>query len=115
MSAESNKAVVRELFEVALNRGDAALATTLLHPEFVDHDPIPGQPAGGEAAAPYIVGYLRDRARENGQPSPGIVIDELVAEGDQVAMRWHAGPLKAFVFLRVRDGRVIERRAAFQR
>lgn len=119
MSSESNKAVVRRIFEEAFNENKPELAEQLFHPEYVDHNPIPGQPPGA-AAGRFIAEYLN---RRGGGGGARITIEEIVAESDIVAVRWTAGraapgaepSVEALLMLRLRDGKVCERWAAFNR
>jgi predicted SnoaL-like aldol condensation-catalyzing enzyme len=108
----TNQDVVRRVFLEAINGNDPELFGSLLHPDFVDHNPLPGQPSG-KAAGPYIVEHL---VQVTGG-SPDIVIHQIVGDGDLVAVRWTAGrgSLEALVFVRLERGTVIERWAAFNR
>jgi len=110
MSIEMNKQLVRDFFERAINGKDAALAERLLHSEFVDHNPIPGQPAGAKAGR-FIVEHVA--AMSNGHPH--VVIEHILAEGDMVAARWTDGGVDVLIHVRVRDGKLAERWAAFNR
>jgi len=114
MSSEHNKQLVRDFFERAVNGNDPALAETLFHPEFVDHNPIPGQPAGAQAG-PFIVEHIAKQA--NGRPQ--IIVEHAFSEGDMIAVRWSSGDgergVEVLLHVRVRDGKIAERWAAFQR
>ncbi len=113
MDTQTNKTAVVRIFE-AINQNKPELAEQLFHEEFVDHNPIDGQPPG-RAAGRFIVEFLNSGGRR-----AGIVLHQVVAEGDLVSVRWTAGPLQrpaieAIVMLRLENGRVIERWAAFIR
>jgi predicted ester cyclase len=90
MSIESNKAVVRRYYEEVLNRGNLGLLETIVRPDYVEHDPLPGQGAG-IAGLRKRVEMLRDGLK------PEFTIEQTVAEGDTVVVRWtnrgrHVGP-----------------------
>jgi predicted SnoaL-like aldol condensation-catalyzing enzyme len=114
MSLESNKQLVRDFFLRAVNGNDPALAETLIHPEFVDHHPIPGQPQGPKTG-PFIVEHLVGMS--NGKPQ--VEIRHVFAEGDMVAAYWTnttpKGALEVLVHLRIKDGKIAERWAALRR
>jgi steroid delta-isomerase-like uncharacterized protein len=99
--------------------GDAAAFDRLLVDDFVDHNPVPGQPAGREGFA-----YWAASARAAFAGLHGTVEDTLV-DGDRLAGRttWrgtHAGPFlgvpatgrelqfDAFHIVRFADGRAAE-------
>ena len=78
MSAEENKAVVRQFYASAL---DPDRAAAFLSPDFVDHTFPPGFPRGVE-------GYRRLAAMFHGAfPDLRVEVEQLVAEGDRVADR----------------------------
>jgi predicted ester cyclase len=97
----------------------------LMAPDFLDHDPLPGQPAGADAG-PYVVD-----AMHGAHPDLRFAIDDLVAEGDRVTIRWtlrgtRTGPLlgrpptgrpvelQAIVIFRLAAGRLAERWAGWK-
>ena len=117
MSAE-NKAMCRRWFEEVWNQGRAATIDELLAPDAVVHGLGPDQ-HGPDEFKPF---YRQYRASF---PDIHIHVDELVAEGDRVAVRWsgkatHKGDDLGFkatgrpvafsgmVFVRVKDGRLVE-------
>jgi uncharacterized protein YbjT (DUF2867 family)/predicted ester cyclase len=122
---ELNKRVVRRVFEDVIPAGDRDAMRALMAPGFVDHDPLPGQPAGAEAGA-YVVDTMH-----GAHPDLRFAIDDLVAEGDRVTVRWtlrgtNTGPLlgrpptgrpvelKAIVIFRLAAGRLVERWAGWK-
>ena len=124
MSA-ANKALIRRVFEELIPAGDGAGLSALMAPDFLDHDPLPGQPAGA-AAGEYVV-----RTMHTAQPDLRFTIDDLVAERDRVTIRWtlhgtNTGPLlgrpptgrpielAAIVIFRVAGGRIAERWAGWK-
>lgn len=43
MTLDANKALVRRVFEEVIPSGDATAMRDLVAPDFLDHDPLPGQ------------------------------------------------------------------------
>jgi steroid delta-isomerase-like uncharacterized protein len=122
---DANKALIRRIFEEVIPAGDPAAMRDLVAPDFLDHDPLPGQPAGAEGAE-YVVSTMH-----TAHPDLQFTIDDLVAEADRVAIRWtlrgtNTGPmlgrppsgqpveLAAIVIFRIADGRLAERWAAWK-
>jgi steroid delta-isomerase-like uncharacterized protein len=122
---EANKALIRRVFKEVIPAGDAATMRALVTPDFLDHDPMPGQPEGA-AGAQYVVEMMH-----GAHPDLRFTIDDLVAEGDRVVVRWtlrgtNTGPmlgrppsgrpveLAAVVIFRVADGRLAERWAGWK-
>lgn len=125
MTLDANKALVRRVFEEVIPSGDATAMRDLVAPDFLDHDPLPGQPAGVQGAE-YVV-----TTRHGAHPDLRFTIDELVAEADRVVVRWtlrgtNTGPmfgrppsgrpveLRAIVIFRIADGRLAERWAGWK-
>lgn len=123
MTLEANKARVRSLFEEVFPAGDLIGVRDLVDPEIVDHNPLPGQPAGVKGIE-YVVSAMR-----TAQPDLKFTVDDLLAEGDRVAIRWtlrgtNTGPMlgqppsgepvemTAIVIFRIADGKIAERWAA---
>ncbi len=120
-----NRGVVRRVFEEVIPAGDREGMRALMAPDFVDHDPLPGQPAGVDAGA-YVVDTMH-----GAHPDLRFAIDDLVADGDRVTIRWtlrgtQTGPLlgrppsmrpvelKAIVIFRLAAGRLAERWAGWK-
>ena len=128
MSSEENKKLVLEHYESFLHKQDAEAVRKQLAPDFRDHEMPPETPPGPEPA-------LEFRAMlHTAFPDLRIKIEDIVAEGDLVAVRatWtgtHRGVMptmpfpasnRAFaftgmVFWRIRDGRIVERWATIDR
>lgn len=94
MDPETNKAIIRRLYDGLFNGGDLAVAGDLLDPDYVGHDP-PDSPAPLRGPAAMAEGARHLRAAF---PDCRFVVEELIAEGDAVAARvaltgTHAGPL----------------------
>ena len=128
MTTEENKKLVLEHHESFVHQQDAEAVRKQLAPDFRDHEMPPDTPPGPEAA-------LQFRAMQHKAfPDLRIEIEDVVAEGDLVAVRarWtgtHRGPMptmnipvtnRAFaftgmVFWRIRDGQIVERWATIDR
>jgi predicted ester cyclase len=125
MTLEANKALIRRVFEEVIPAGEPAAMRDFVAPDFLDHDPLPGQPAGVEGAE-YVVSTMH-----TAHPDLRFSIDDLVAEADRVTIRWtlygtHTGPLfgrpptglpvelAAIVIFRVSDGKIRERWAGWK-
>ena len=93
MSAEDNKAAVQHMGEEAFNKGNLDVLDELVAQDVVDHDPAPGQPPGREGIKQFV-SELRTAF-----PDLQLALDELIAEGDKVVVRWtmrgtHLGELR---------------------
>lgn len=80
MNTEQNTTIVRRLYELA-NNGDAEGIGGLVAEGYVEHDPLPGQGTGREGVVDrfsMLVGAL----------APRFTIEDVVAEGDRVVVRW---------------------------
>ena len=125
MTLDANKALIRHVFEDVIPAGDPTAMRELVVADFLDHDPLPGQPAGVEGAE-YVVSTMH-----GAHPDLRFTIDDLVAEGDRVTIRWtlrgtNTGPLlgrppsgqpvelAAIVIFRIADGRIAERWAGWK-
>src|SRR5690349_17546633 len=126
MTAEANKELVLRVFQQVIPAGDPAAMRACVTEDFLDHDPLPGQPAGA-AGAEYVVANMA-----GGHPDIRFAIHDLVAEGDRVTVRWtmrgtRSGTflgqpptgepveLSAIVIFRIEDGRLAERWAGWKR
>jgi steroid delta-isomerase-like uncharacterized protein len=125
MTLHENKALMRHIFEDVIPAGDTTAMRALVAPEWLDHDPLPGQPDGPEGPV-YVVSTLH-----TAHPDLRFTIDDLIAEEDRVAVRWtmratNTGPmlgrpptgnaveLAAVVIFRIADGRIAERWAGWK-
>jgi predicted ester cyclase len=81
---EQNKAIVRRIFEEIFNQGKLEVADELLAPNTDVHVPFE-HPGSGPAALKKIVASLRA-----GFPDIHLEIDDLIGEGDKVAVAWHS-------------------------
>jgi predicted ester cyclase len=81
MSADANKEVLRTYVETIFNQQQVDRAGELVAPDYVDHAALPGQAPGLAGAKQKWAMYLA------GLPDLRVTIEELVAEGDKVAVR----------------------------
>jgi predicted ester cyclase len=122
---DANKALIRHVFEKVIPAGDQAAMRELVDPAWIDHDPLPGQP-GGLQGAEYVVSTMH-----GAHPDLRFSIEDLVAEGDRVTIRWtmrgtRTGPmfgrpptgepveLAAIVIFRIAAGKIAERWAGWK-
>lgn len=89
---ETNKALVRRVYDEAYSGGRVELVDELLSPEYVNHQVFPGLPAGREGIK-MVIGAMRTAF-----PDMYIEIHDMVAEGELVYVRatirgTHLGPL----------------------
>ncbi len=120
MSTAANKSLVHRFIEEVLVGGDFAMLAELTACTCVDHAATVDQPSGLARVAPLMIVW---RAAF---PDFGIAIEELVAEGDTVAVRstlhgTHQGEflgvpptgrrmaVAGMEFYRLAEGRIIER------
>ena len=80
MDTELHKKTTRRLYEL-LNDGDAAAIGDLVTPDYEEHDPLPGQGTGREGAIDRFSMLITGLA-------PHFTIEDVVAEGDRVVVRW---------------------------
>src|SRR5215216_4070940 len=120
MSVEENKAIMRQYFEGAWEQGNIELLDELLAADYVNHNPAtPEMPTGPEGVK-GVVSMFR-----SGMPDLKVVIEDMVAEGDEVVTRYalegtHRGELfgaaptgkrlsiKSITVERVSDGKIVE-------
>jgi steroid delta-isomerase-like uncharacterized protein len=116
---ERNKAVIRRFVEEVQNQRDWAVFDELNADDFVNHSAPPGVPADKEGGKMFLGGFL------NAFPDATFTIEDMIAEGDQVATKkTFSGTHEAEFFgipatgnrvtltfvdiMRVRDGRITE-------
>jgi len=85
MSSEENKALVRRFYEEVFNQKQLDRAGEFVAPDYLDHGAVPGQGPGLEGAkqqrwAMYFAAI----------PDLHATIDDMVAEGDKVVVRYTA-------------------------
>lgn len=120
---EENKALVRRVLEESFSKGTVDVLEEVLAEDFVAHAPSePGH--GAETQDRERLAEEIERNRE-AFPDMTFTVEELIAEGDSVAVRWsargtHQGELmgleptdkeislKGMNFLHVKDGKIAE-------
>ena len=122
---EANKALIRRVFEEVIPAGNTSAMRDVMASDFLDHDPLPGQPAGA-AGGEYVVSTMH-----TAHPDLQFTIDDLMAEADRVTIRWtlrgtNTGPLlgrppsgqpvelAAIVIFRIANGKIAERWAGWK-
>ena len=81
MSTETNKRVVRRFYDEVLNSGSIGALEELAAPDYEEHDMLPGQGTG--------LAGLHDRvAMLKRGLDPRFTIEDVIAEGDKVVVRW---------------------------
>jgi predicted SnoaL-like aldol condensation-catalyzing enzyme len=105
MTPEQNKAIVRLLFEEVLPAPTLPDdVDQLVSESFVDHDPaVPDQARGIDSirATHAFLHRVFEQVKFH--------IDDIIAEGDKVAVRWSAGRARAIAWFRLEDGKIVDR------
>jgi steroid delta-isomerase-like uncharacterized protein len=79
--SESMKAVARRFFQEVVNEGRLEVIEEVTTDGFVEHETIPGAPEGREAVVWFV------RSFREGVPDLTAEIEDLIAEGDRLAVR----------------------------
>ena len=119
MTAREMKALIRHIMEDGFNKRDMSVVHASFHPDYVRHGH--GVPSMGSLAE-----HVEDlQARHQAFEDAHFVIEQMVAEGDTVAVRYtfhgvHAGEFGGIAptglrvsrasaaFFTIRDGKVVE-------
>jgi steroid delta-isomerase-like uncharacterized protein len=93
MSTEANKSLIRRFIEEVNNKQTLVAAEQFLAPTYVDHSAPPGLPTGPEGWRQLRTMFF------NAFSNIHIVVEDIVAEGDRVAVRFtmqalHTGELR---------------------
>jgi steroid delta-isomerase-like uncharacterized protein len=83
MNTERNKAIARRWSEELWSQGNLAVASEIISPDYVRHDPGDPFPAQGPEDVKRIVTMLRSML-----PDLTITVEQMVAEGDYVVSRY---------------------------
>jgi len=84
--SEENKAIARRFLEEGFNTGDPTVADEIIDPNFSYHDPgTPPLPSGPEGFNQLLSMY------HEAFPDIHVTIEDLIAEGDKVVVRWTGG------------------------
>jgi steroid delta-isomerase-like uncharacterized protein len=78
---DRNKQVVRRIYEEVLNTRNLDLLDTLVRPDYVEHDPLPGQGSGIQGMKDRYTMLFKGL-------DPQFTIEDMIAEGDKVVVRW---------------------------
>jgi len=81
MSELDNKALVRRYYDEVLNQGQLSVLDQIAAHDYVEHDPLPGQGNGRDDLRARVE-MLRAAFK------PQFSIEDIVAEGDRVVIRW---------------------------
>jgi steroid delta-isomerase-like uncharacterized protein len=118
--AAANKELVRRFYEEVYGAWNMALVDAVVSPRFVSHDWPEGGPIGPQAFRDYY------SAIRSAVPDARYVVDDLIAEGDRVVVRWRmlgthksafgdipatgkAITLKGIAVYRLEEGKLVER------
>jgi predicted ester cyclase len=118
--AAANKALLRRFYNEVYVDWDMSLVDAVVSPQFTSHDWPDGGPTGPQAFRQY---YAAIRAAVS---DARYEVDDLIAEGDRVVVRWrllgtHTGhfggiapsgrtiTLKGIAIYRVNEGKLVER------
>jgi predicted ester cyclase len=82
MSTEENKANARRFYEEVWNQGNVAALNELMSPSAVAHQLPPGVPSGISGFKLYVKAYRVVF------PDAHFAVEDLIAEGDKVVVRW---------------------------
>jgi steroid delta-isomerase-like uncharacterized protein len=121
MSAEENKAIIQRFFDEVWNQGHLNRVDELEHPNSINYGYLtnPEFGVGQEGTKRFVAAY------RTAFPNIRVVIEDIIAEGDKVAVRWlargtHTGQLLNFsptgkevittgtFFYRLTDGKIAE-------
>ena len=80
--AETNKAIVKREVEEVWNRRKLDILDEIFAPDFINHDPSNPQITDRNSFKQWASTVLK------GFPDLHLTIDDLIAEGDEVACRW---------------------------
>jgi predicted ester cyclase len=81
MSNDTNKALTRRFYEQVLNGRQAHVIDEIAVIGYDEHDPLPGQGEGCEGLKNRVNMLVEGLA-------PTFTIEDLIAEGDRVVVRW---------------------------
>jgi steroid delta-isomerase-like uncharacterized protein len=119
MSIEQNKELLRRFSQEIINQGNMGLADQILAPNYLNHNPVPGQ-------APGLEGFKRSlTGLRMAFPDMKETVEVILAEGDLVSVRatrraTHEGTfmgvpgthrpvtIPTMYFARVQDGKITD-------
>ena len=120
VNAVANKELVRRFYKEVYGDWNMALVDEVVSPQFTSHDWPKGSPTGPQGFRNFY------SAIQSAVPDARYEVDDLIAEGDRVVVRWrllgtHKGAfggiaptgraiaLKGIAIYRVEDGKLMER------
>jgi steroid delta-isomerase-like uncharacterized protein len=120
MSTQENKALIARLYEEVFMKWNMAFVDEVFAQEYIDHSVPPGTPRGPEGVRQFY-GTLRTAF-----PDLQYTVEDLIAEGNKVVVRWrwnatHRGeflripatgkeaPMTGIAIYRITGGRIVER------
>jgi predicted ester cyclase len=77
--SEENKRKTRQFYSEVMQKGNLAMLDDLIAPNFVDHQPAPGQGPGAAGVKQFVT------AVRNAISGLQVTVEHMVAEGDMVA------------------------------
>ncbi|CAN5728381.1 ester cyclase [soil metagenome] len=83
MSVETNRALIRRLFDEVLNGGNTDALNEIISGEYVEHDALPGQEAGGAEGVRQRLAILREAF-----PDLSWHLQDLIAAEQKAVARW---------------------------
>ena len=118
--SEDNKAKMRQFYEEVVQNGNFAMLEELAAPNFVDHNPAPGQAPGAEGIKQFFT------ALRAALSDLRVRVEQMISEGDKVAAHVsisgrHTGELMGIPpngkevvmrisdIVRIEDGKAVER------
>jgi predicted ester cyclase len=116
---EANKKLVREFIDAVFNRHDLGAVDRYLSPAYVERNPKPGEAADLAGFKQHLIAYF------GAFPDFKVAVEDLIAEGDRVALRARFSGTQrgrfmgkpagnrsfaqdGFHILRIADGRIVE-------
>ncbi len=84
MMTMTNKEIVRRFSDDLWGRGDLTAADEILAGDLIEHNALPGQGPGREGHKEVV------RLFRSAFPDLRVTTEDLVSEGDRVALRWKA-------------------------
>lgn len=117
--SEENKAIVRRYVEEAVNQHNLEVLDEIFAPDFIDRTAPPDQASGIEGLKQFFA------MMDSGFPDFHVTVEDLIAEGDRVAVRFifngtHQGEfmgiaptgeqvtMQGIDILRIADSRIVE-------
>jgi len=81
MSTETNTKLVRRFYDEALNDRRVEVIDELALADYAEHDPLPGQRDGLVGLKDRVTMFIEGLA-------PTFTVEDVIAEGDRVVVRW---------------------------